>query len=434
VLRIYKELGIERRQIESSQAWQNYVETHFNIGRRMEDHAFAQAPTWVEIPAIHDRFFADYNLQSHWAHRHRKDGRRTPQAVLGPIHGVWCNEAELDRLFWLRSDHRPPPWSGAHPGDRGAGQQRTWATRNAKQQYLLRGLLVCGHCGQRMVGGTGRYRCKAGHSVPQQATEDAVTAKLAGLLTNPEPVLADYRALADARSQQAQAAAHKIARLEHAARAIDGERDRLLALYAKGQLDEERWAAKDQELADHQAALQAETAAAAAQRAAALAGVLPFGEVEAACAYYAAQLDTLGPEQWQHLIRLWCVRITAGRVPESADVSVDIEGRLPQRSSPPAGEPGDGAITVKRSGSLSVPYGCGSRITRTWTPWAWADSRAWMMVRLVSRYMVSQIELVASRMGRVIVRTPSSGSTITSTWRTPAPRATRGAAAMGAVA
>jgi hypothetical protein len=32
------------------------------------------------------------------------DGRRTPQAVLGPIHGVWCDEAELDRLFRLRAE------------------------------------------------------------------------------------------------------------------------------------------------------------------------------------------------------------------------------------------------------------------------------------------------------------------------------------------
>jgi transposase InsO family protein len=103
VLRIYKELGIERRQIDAGQPWQNYVETAFNIGRRMEDHDFAQATTWAEMRAIHDRFFADYNLQPHWAHRQRKDGRRTPQAVLGPIHGVWCDEAELDRLFRLRA-------------------------------------------------------------------------------------------------------------------------------------------------------------------------------------------------------------------------------------------------------------------------------------------------------------------------------------------
>jgi hypothetical protein len=70
----------------------------------MEDHDFAQATTWAQMRAIHDRFFADYNLQPHWAHQHRKDGRRTPQAVLGPIHGVWCDEAELDRLFRLRAE------------------------------------------------------------------------------------------------------------------------------------------------------------------------------------------------------------------------------------------------------------------------------------------------------------------------------------------
>jgi hypothetical protein len=103
VLRIYKELGIERRQIDSGQPWQNYIETAFNIGRRMEDHDFAQATTWAEMRAIHDRFCADYNLQPHWAHRQRKAGRRTPEAVLGPIHGVWCDEAELDRLFRIRS-------------------------------------------------------------------------------------------------------------------------------------------------------------------------------------------------------------------------------------------------------------------------------------------------------------------------------------------
>jgi hypothetical protein len=65
------------------------------------DHSLCRHPN---VPAAsHDRFFADYNLQPHWAHRHRTDGRRTPQAVLGPIHGVWCDEAELDRLFRIRS-------------------------------------------------------------------------------------------------------------------------------------------------------------------------------------------------------------------------------------------------------------------------------------------------------------------------------------------
>jgi hypothetical protein len=103
VLKIYKELGIERHQIESGQAWQNYIETHFNIMRRMTDYHYARAQTWGEMRAVHDRFFADYNLQPHWAHRQRKDGKRSPKGVLGWVHGVWCDEAELDRLFRLRA-------------------------------------------------------------------------------------------------------------------------------------------------------------------------------------------------------------------------------------------------------------------------------------------------------------------------------------------
>ncbi len=53
--------------------------------------------------AIHDRFFIDYNLQPHYAHRHRTDGRRAPKEVLGFVHGVWCDDAELDRLFRLHA-------------------------------------------------------------------------------------------------------------------------------------------------------------------------------------------------------------------------------------------------------------------------------------------------------------------------------------------
>jgi hypothetical protein len=103
VLRIYKELGIERHQIEAGRPWQNYIETHFNVMRRMADYHYAQAETWAQMRAVHDRFFADYNLQAHFAHRRRPDGKRSPKEVLGWVHGVWCDEAELDRLFRLRS-------------------------------------------------------------------------------------------------------------------------------------------------------------------------------------------------------------------------------------------------------------------------------------------------------------------------------------------
>ena len=56
---IYRALGIEKREIDRGQAWQNYVETHFNIMRRMADYGFAQATTWGEFCTAHERFFAD---------------------------------------------------------------------------------------------------------------------------------------------------------------------------------------------------------------------------------------------------------------------------------------------------------------------------------------------------------------------------------------
>jgi putative transposase len=90
-------------EIERRQPWQNYIETHFNIMRRMADHDYAKATTWTELRAAHERFFRDYNEQSHFAHRERADGRLSPAAVLGWVHGRWCEPADLDRLFRLRS-------------------------------------------------------------------------------------------------------------------------------------------------------------------------------------------------------------------------------------------------------------------------------------------------------------------------------------------
>ena len=100
---IYAALGIEKREIEQGQAWQNDIETHFNVMRRMADYHFARAASWAALQAVHDRFFHDYNHQAHFAHRERADGRHTPAAVLGWVQGAWCDPADLDRLFRLRA-------------------------------------------------------------------------------------------------------------------------------------------------------------------------------------------------------------------------------------------------------------------------------------------------------------------------------------------
>ncbi len=98
---IYEALGIEKEEIERGKPWQNYVETTFNIQRRMADWHFARASNWPELIALHDRFVEDYNAQAHFAHRDRADGRRSPREVLGWVSGVVRYRPEdLERAFF----------------------------------------------------------------------------------------------------------------------------------------------------------------------------------------------------------------------------------------------------------------------------------------------------------------------------------------------
>ena len=103
---VYAALGIRHAEIERRQPWQNYIETHFNVMRRMADAHYATATSWAELQAVHDRFFRDYNDQPHLAHRDRPLERRSPAAVLGWVQGAWCDPTDLDRLFRLRAARR----------------------------------------------------------------------------------------------------------------------------------------------------------------------------------------------------------------------------------------------------------------------------------------------------------------------------------------
>ena len=100
---IYAALGIRKEAIEPGQPWQNYIETQFNVMRRMADFHYARARIWPELQAVHDRFFHDFNHQPHAAHDARPKARRSPAAVLGWVHGAWCAPTDLDRLFRLRT-------------------------------------------------------------------------------------------------------------------------------------------------------------------------------------------------------------------------------------------------------------------------------------------------------------------------------------------
>jgi putative transposase len=103
---IYAALGIEHTRIDPGQAWQSYIETAFNVQRRMADWHFGRAQTWTELKDAHKQWLADYNYQEHWAHQKRADGRRSPADVLGWATGKRFSPDELRQIFAVRAQRR----------------------------------------------------------------------------------------------------------------------------------------------------------------------------------------------------------------------------------------------------------------------------------------------------------------------------------------
>jgi putative transposase len=98
-LRVLDGLGIEPCPIESGQAWQNLIETQFNIQRRLADYRFIQAETFGEIEDAHAAFVQLFNTTRHWSHRNRTDDRLTPIAVLDGRLGRAVTPEQLRRTF-----------------------------------------------------------------------------------------------------------------------------------------------------------------------------------------------------------------------------------------------------------------------------------------------------------------------------------------------
>ena len=99
-LEVYKALGITKERIEKKQAWQNYIETHFNIFRRMADAKFAISTSWEQALEAHRKWMQDYNHQRHWAHEKREDGCHSPAEVIGWHKGTMYPASVLDRILF----------------------------------------------------------------------------------------------------------------------------------------------------------------------------------------------------------------------------------------------------------------------------------------------------------------------------------------------
>src|SRR3989440_5812150 len=97
---LYEMLGIRKERIEPGEPWQNYAETLFSIQRRLGDHAFSNARTWPEMQQAHQTWWKNYNVEHHYAHRERQDGRHSPYAVLRGRLGRTIPEEVLSRALY----------------------------------------------------------------------------------------------------------------------------------------------------------------------------------------------------------------------------------------------------------------------------------------------------------------------------------------------
>lgn len=97
---LYEALDIRKERIDPRQSWQNYIEAHFGIMRRLADYYLNKAPTLDEMKKAHRKFIQDYNTQVHFAHRERQDNRHSPQDVLRGVLARTVPTPTLDRIFF----------------------------------------------------------------------------------------------------------------------------------------------------------------------------------------------------------------------------------------------------------------------------------------------------------------------------------------------
>jgi Integrase core domain len=97
---VYRALGIEKLEIARGQPWQSFIETNFNLQRRLADHFFAKAESWEGLVREHVLWLERHNAQRHRAHEGREDGRRSPSEVLGPVRVVRRHPTDLSRAFF----------------------------------------------------------------------------------------------------------------------------------------------------------------------------------------------------------------------------------------------------------------------------------------------------------------------------------------------
>lgn len=98
---VCKRLGIDHQPMESTkgQSYLNWIETHFNVQRRLYDYQFSLCRTPIEFEQTHHRFLEVYNSTAHYGLLQEKFEPPIPLQVLGEAKGRLYTVEELERKF-----------------------------------------------------------------------------------------------------------------------------------------------------------------------------------------------------------------------------------------------------------------------------------------------------------------------------------------------
>ena len=156
-----------------------------------------------------------------------------------------------------------------------------FATRSAKNQYLLRGLIKCGLCGLTYIGIAANrpngkrefyYRCNGVHSpsvvcigrrceakaVRGDQLEQQVWSDVETFLRTPQPVLQQLQARLESETKDSDQINKQVTRLEDLLADKTAERTRVVSLYRRGRLTDADLDTQMDEIGKEEAALEAQ--------------------------------------------------------------------------------------------------------------------------------------------------------------------------------
>src|ERR1039457_6858668 len=147
-----------------------------------------------------------------------------------------------------------------------------FSKRNSSHQYLLRGVMKCGLCGLTHIGfanrrpsgkhgtrglyGANGQRCRS-KDVNGSFLEQAVWGDVEGFLRNPGAVIEQLQQRIAVERRDSHRSRERLTKLEGALAAKTEERDRILALFRKGVINENDLGRQLNQISQEEAALRA---------------------------------------------------------------------------------------------------------------------------------------------------------------------------------